>query len=56
MQDYNPTGAAGNASAATAAKGQAVIAAAALQLAKLLQEIADLPLNTLVDGPCWDGL
>lgn len=56
MQDYNPMGAAGNASAATAAKGQAVIAAAALQLAKLLQEIADLPLSTLVDGPCWDGL
>lgn len=54
MQDYNPMGAAGNASAATAAKGQAVIAAAALQLARLLQELADLPLSTLVDGPCWD--
>lgn len=56
MQDYNPMGAAGNASAATAAKGHAVIDAAALQLARLLQDIADLPLSTLVDGPCWDDL
>jgi creatinine amidohydrolase len=52
MQDYNPLGAAGNARAATAAKGQAVIAAAALQLVRLLQDMADVPLSTLADGPC----
>ena len=51
MQDYNPMGAAGNAAAATAEKGHAVLAAAGLQLAAMLQEIADLPLSTLVDAP-----
>ena len=47
MQDYNPEGAAGNAAAATAAKGEAVLDAAARQLALLLREIADLPLSTV---------
>lgn len=47
MQDYNPQGAAGNAAAASAEKGQAVLDAAARQLALLLGEIADLPLSTL---------
>ena len=47
MQDYNPQGAAGNAAAATADKGQAVLAAAAAQLALLLQEISALPLSTI---------
>ncbi len=51
MQDYNPQGAVGNAAAATAAKGRAVIDAAAQQLALLLGEIADLPLSTLVERP-----
>jgi creatinine amidohydrolase len=51
MQDYNAQGAAGNAAAATAAKGEAVLAAAGMQLAVLLQEIADLPLSTLVARP-----
>ena len=51
MQDYNPQGAAGNAAAASPEKGRAVLAAAAAQLAALLQEISDLPLSTLVDGP-----
>jgi len=51
MQDYNPAGAAGNAAAATAEKGHALIDAAARQLALLLQEIAALPLSTLVDKP-----
>jgi creatinine amidohydrolase len=51
MQDYNPCGAAGNASIATAEKGRAVIEAAGLQLALLLQEVARLPLTTLVDRP-----
>ena len=47
MQDYNPQGAAGNAAIATAAKGHALINAAGLQLARLLQEVSDLPLSTL---------
>jgi len=47
MQDYNPAGAAGNAAAATAAKGRAVIDAAGLQLALMLQEVSTLPLSTL---------
>ncbi len=51
MQDYNPMGAAGNAAAATADKGQAVIDAAAMALAQLLQEISQLPLSTLADAP-----
>jgi creatinine amidohydrolase len=51
MQDYNAMGAAGNASAATAAKGQALLDAAGLQLALLLQEISSLPLSTLNASP-----
>jgi creatinine amidohydrolase len=51
MQDYNATGAAGNAAAATADKGQALVHTSGQQLALLLQEIADLPLSTLVDTP-----
>jgi creatinine amidohydrolase len=50
MQDYNRQGAAGNAKAATAEKGRAVLEAAARQLAILLQEIAQLPLSTLADS------
>ncbi|HSW15745.1 MAG TPA: creatininase family protein [Ramlibacter sp.] len=49
MQDYNPMGAAGNATLATEAKGRAVLEAAGAQLAQLLQEVARLPLSTLVD-------
>lgn len=49
MQDYNPQGAAGNASAATAAKGQVMVDAAGQQLAALLHEVAALPLDTLRD-------
>jgi creatinine amidohydrolase len=51
MQDYNLQGAAGNAAAATAAKGHALINAAGLQLANLLKEISDLPLETLKPSP-----
>jgi len=51
MQDYHPAGAVGNAAAATADKGRAVVEAAAQQLARLLQELHDLPLATLVEGP-----
>ncbi len=51
MQDYNPQGAAGNAAAATVAKGHALINAAGLQLANLLIEVSDLPLSTLKSAP-----
>lgn len=47
IQDYNPSGAVGNAAAASAAKGQALIDAASAQLVRLLQELVDLPLSTL---------
>jgi creatinine amidohydrolase len=47
IQDYNPQGAAGNAAAATAAKGRALLDAAGLQFARLLQEVSSLPLSTL---------
>ncbi len=49
MQDYNAQGAAGNAAAASADKGRAVVDAAGLQLARLLQEIHQLPDDTLND-------
>jgi len=49
MQDYNVQGAAGNAAAADAAQGRAVLEAAGRQLALLLQEIAALPLSTLAE-------
>ncbi len=51
VQDYNPFGAAGNAAAATAEKGRAVIDAAGLQLARLLQEVSSLPWSTLNPTP-----
>ncbi|RZL89803.1 MAG: creatininase family protein [Variovorax sp.] len=51
MEDYNPEGAAGNAAAATAGKGRAVIDAAATQLAALLAEVSRLPLSTAHTGP-----
>ncbi len=47
MQDYNPRGAAGNAAAATADKGQALVQAAGTALARLLYEIDQLPADTL---------
>ena len=51
MQDYNPAGAAGNAAAATAVKGRALIDAAGLQLALLLREVSALPLSMLRAKP-----
>ena len=51
VQDYNPYGAAGDATLATAAKGHAVIEAAGLQLARLLHEISSLPMSTLNHKP-----
>ena len=47
MQDYNPAGAVGNAQAATAQKGLAVLAAAGRALASLLAEVHQLPTATL---------
>jgi creatinine amidohydrolase len=50
-QDYHPAGAVGNAAAATAAKGDALVQAAGRSLAQLLAEMDRLPLSTLVDQP-----
>ncbi|WP_332778168.1 creatininase family protein [Polaromonas sp.] len=47
MQDYNLQGAVGNAAAATAEKGHALLGAAGRSLAQLLAEIDQLPANTL---------
>lgn len=49
MQDYNPEGAVGNATAATADKGHALLDAAGRALASLLAEIDQLPPDTLTD-------
>jgi len=49
MQDYNLAGAVGNAAAASADKGHALVDAAGRSLARLLAEMDRLPLNTLVD-------
>jgi len=49
MQDYHPAGAVGDASAATADKGRALVAAAGRALAHLLGEIDRLPPDTLTD-------
>jgi creatinine amidohydrolase len=51
MQDYNPAGAVGNAAAATAGQGRAVLDAAGRALAALLAEIDHLAPDTLVPGP-----
>lgn len=51
MQDYNPAGAVGNAAAATAEKGRAVLDAAGRALAQLLSEIDQLPVSTLQNFP-----
>jgi creatinine amidohydrolase len=47
MQDYNPHGAVGNAAAATADKGRALLGAAGRNFAQLLTEIDQLPEGTL---------
>nr|WP_310317334.1 creatininase family protein [Hydrogenophaga palleronii] len=54
MQDYNADGAVGNASAATAAKGQAVLQAAGRSLAQLLAEIDRLPPDTLTHRTAFE--
>ena len=50
MQDYNPQGAVGNAAAASADKGCAVLDAAGRSLARLLGEVHELPLTVLADS------
>jgi creatinine amidohydrolase len=50
-QDYNPMGACGNATLATADKGRAVMDAAGTKLAQLLHEIAQVPMTALHDQP-----
>ena len=47
MQDYNPHGAVGNAAAATADKGHALLGAMGRSLAQLLEQIDQLPADTL---------
>ncbi len=51
MQDYNAAGAVGNATAASAEKGRAVLDAAGRSLAQMLAELHQLPLETLVQQP-----
>ena len=55
MQDYNPHGAVGNAAAATATKGQAVLAAMGRSLAQLLAEIDQLPADILQPAQLTTG-
>lgn len=50
MEDYHPSGAVGQADAATADKGRAVVQAAGAALAALLAEVAALPLDTVRDA------
>ncbi len=51
MQDYHPAGAVGDAASADAARGQALVQAAGAGLAQLLQEMAQLPPDTV--GPAY---
>jgi creatinine amidohydrolase len=54
MQDYNANGAVGNAGAATAENGHAVLDAAGRALAQLLGEIDRLPPDTLTERTAFD--
>lgn len=51
IEDYHPAGAVGNAAAATAERGRAVVQAAGSALARLLGELHALPLSTLAPRP-----
>ena len=51
MEDYHSAGAVGNAAAASADTGQAVVQAAGAALAQLLAELHALPLSTLAPRP-----
>lgn len=50
-QDLNPEGACGDATQASAEKGALLLDHLAKRLANLLQEVIELPLTTLQDGP-----
>jgi len=54
MQDYTTNGAVGNAAAATAENGRAVLDAAGRALAQLLKEIDQLPPDTLTQRTAFD--
>jgi creatinine amidohydrolase len=54
MQDYNQQGAVGNAKAATAEKGRALLEAAGRGLAAMLAEMDRLPPETLRDSTAFD--
>ena len=54
MQDYNANGAVGNAAAATAEKGQALLDAAGRALARALAEIDRLPPDTLTEKTAFN--
>jgi creatinine amidohydrolase len=54
MQDYNANGAVGNARAADAGRGLALVEAAGRALAQLLTEIDRLPPDTLTDRTAFD--
>lgn len=51
MQDYNALGAAGNAKAATANKGEALIAGVAVAFVAMVAELSALPISVLKDNP-----
>jgi creatinine amidohydrolase len=53
MQDYNAEGAVGNAAAASAETGRALLGAAGRSLAQLLVELDQLPPDTLRDNPAF---
>jgi creatinine amidohydrolase len=53
MQDYNANGAVGNARAASAEKGRAVVDAAGRSLARMLSEIDQLPADILSDRTAY---
>ncbi|MGE0099513.1 MAG: creatininase family protein [Hydrogenophaga sp.] len=55
MQDYNANGAVGNAGAASADKGRAVVDAAGRSLARLLSEIDQLPADTLSERTAYQA-
>lgn len=50
-QDYHPDGAVGNARAADPALGAELVKAAGRSLAVMLEELTELPLDTLVEAP-----
>ena len=54
MQDYNPQGAVGNAAAASAEKGRALLAAAGRSLAQLLVEMDQLSADTLSNQTAFE--